>query len=137
MNTQYPKTNTALEDEKLPIVTEGAKFIVEEAMKDDPRPLYIGMQGAITDLTCAILMEPRICERMTCIWIGGGDGYEMIEAPLISEQDMTYSFGTGNRAIRVYHKMDVRLDLEDLFARLQINLGLERINRDKFKKETG
>lgn len=37
------------------------------------RPLYIGMQGAITDLACAILMEPRICERMTCIWIGGAD----------------------------------------------------------------
>ena len=42
-------------------------------MRDDPRPLYIGMQGAITDLACAILMEPRICERMTCIWIGGAD----------------------------------------------------------------
>lgn len=62
-----------LVDENTPIVTEAAKFIVEEAMKDDPRPLYIGMQGAITDLACAILMEPRICERMTCIWIGGGD----------------------------------------------------------------
>lgn len=60
-------------DEKTPIVTDAAKFIVEEAMKDDPRPLYIGMQGAITDLACAILMEPKICERMTCIWIGGGD----------------------------------------------------------------
>ena len=29
------------------------------------------MMGAITDLASAILMEPRICERMTCIWIGG------------------------------------------------------------------
>lgn len=225
LKNQYPVllgSNVPLADETVPIITEGAKFIVEEAMKDDPRPLYIGMQGAITDLACAILMEPRICERMTCIWIGGGDypkggvefnlsqdvkaanivfgssmevwqiphivykqfgtslaelqvkvrpcgaigkylfeqmvefnnnmllfdtwphgeiwtlgdegcisalleeagrndGYEMVEAPYISEQDMTYSYGTGNRPIRVYHKMDVRLDLEDLFAKLKIN----------------
>lgn len=69
----YIGAQEKMPDENTPIVTEGAKFIVEEAMKDDPRPLYIGMQGAITDLACAILMEPKICERMTCIWIGGGD----------------------------------------------------------------
>lgn len=62
-----------LVDEKTPIVNDAVKFIIEEAMKDDPRPLFIGMQGAITDLASAILVEPRICERMTCIWIGGGD----------------------------------------------------------------
>ncbi|MFQ6960550.1 MAG: nucleoside hydrolase [Clostridium sp.] len=62
-----------LPDETTPIITEAAEFIVKEAMKDDPRPLYIGMQGAITDLASAILMEPEICSRMTCIWIGGGD----------------------------------------------------------------
>jgi len=218
----YLGSNIPLCDEKNPIVTPGAKFIVEEAMKEDSRPLYIGMQGAITDLACAILMEPKICERMTCIWIGGGDypnggaefnlaqdikaanivfgssmevwqvprivykqfgtslaelqtkvrpygkigkylfeqtvefnnnmllfeswphgeiwtlgdegcicalleekerndGYDMIEAPFISQKDMTYSYGTGNRKIRVYKKMDVRLDLEDFFAKLKIN----------------
>ena len=46
----------------------------------------------------------------------------MIEAPYIKD-DMTYEFGKGNRSIRVYHKMDVRLDLEDLFAKLLINFG--------------
>lgn len=58
--------------EKVPIVSEGAKFIIEEAMKEDNRPLYIGLQGAITDLASAILMKPEICNRMTAIWIGGG-----------------------------------------------------------------
>ena len=57
-------------DEKTPLVTEAARFIVEEAMRDDPRPLFIGMQGAITDLACAILMEPRICERMMSLLSG-------------------------------------------------------------------
>jgi len=208
-------------DEHTPIVTDAARFIIEEAMKDDPRPLFIGMQGAITDLACAILMEPAICERMTCIWIGGGDypegaeefnlmsdiaaanvvfssslplwqvptgtykqfavslaelqvrvrpygkigqylfdqmvtlntklanlshwphgetwclgdegvicalledrertgGYTMMDAPRFAP-DMKYEQGTSGRKIRVYHSMDVRLDLEDLYAKLAIN----------------
>ncbi len=221
---KYPVFKGAEEgipDEATPIVTEAAEFIIEEAMRDDPRPLYIGMQGAITDLACAILMEPKICERMTCIWIGGGDypegkeefnlmsdiaaanvvfsssmplwqvptntykqfavslaelqvrvrpygrigkylfdqmidlndkladlshwphgetwclgdegvicalledrervgGYTYIDAPRITE-DMKYVPGNSSRKIRVYHTMDVRLDLEDLYAKLAIN----------------
>lgn len=52
--------------------SDGAKFIVEEAMKESILPLYVVFQGAITDLACAILMEPEICNRMTAVWIGGG-----------------------------------------------------------------
>ncbi len=222
---QYPVlmgANTGLADEKTPIVSDGARFIVEEAMKDDPRPLFIGMQGAITDLASAILMEPRICERMTCIWIGGGaypeggqefnleqditaanvvfrskmplwqvtkTGYkqfttslaelqvrvepygkigkylfdQMVElndicadhmqwphgetwslgdegciavlleekgqtdiyterpAPDIDPADMHYIDNPANRGIRVYHRLNARLDLEDLYAKLMIN----------------
>lgn len=64
---------TYLKDEGTPIDSEGARFIIEEAMKEDDRPLFIGVQGSITDLASAILMKPEICERMTAIWIGGGD----------------------------------------------------------------
>lgn len=63
---------TGLADDKTPIASEGAAFIIEEAMREDDRPLYIGLQGAITDLASAILMKPEICSRMTAIWIGGG-----------------------------------------------------------------
>lgn len=55
-----------------PEVSEGAELIVSEAMKDDPRPLYVLSLGAITDLASAYLMEPRIAKRLTAIWIGGG-----------------------------------------------------------------
>lgn len=50
------------------------------------------------------------------------DGYTEIPAPHINE-DMTYTPCDTNRKIRVYHKLDVRLDLEDLFAKLMINYG--------------
>lgn len=217
----YKGAETGLADEKTPIETDAARFIVEEAMRDDPRPLYIGMQGAITDLACAILMEPAICERMTCIWIGGGNypegaaefnlmsdinaanvvfsssmplwqvptgtykkftvslaelqmrvrpcgklgkylfdqmtalndslaenaawphgetwclgdegvicalledseragGYQLQSAPRFAP-DMRYIPGNSGRKIRVYQSMDVRLDLEDFYAKLAIN----------------
>lgn len=63
---------TPMRDENDIIASEGAKFIVDEAMREDKRPLYIVLQGAITDLACAILMKLEICQRMTAIWVGGG-----------------------------------------------------------------
>lgn len=65
--SEYP-----LEDEMTSRESEGADFIITEAMRDDPHPLYIAVQGAVTDLAIAIMKEPRICDRMTAIWIGGG-----------------------------------------------------------------
>lgn len=52
--------------------SEGADMIIQEAMRDDPKPLYVAFLGAITDLAAAYLIEPRIAKRLTAIWIGGG-----------------------------------------------------------------
>lgn len=60
-------------DEQTPIDTDGARFIIEEARRDDPKPLFVACQGSLTDVASAILMAPEICERMTIIWIGGGN----------------------------------------------------------------
>lgn len=66
--SEYPLLNP-----ETPQLSAGAELIIEEAMKDDPHPLFIACQGSITDLASAILMKPEICGRMTAIWIGGGD----------------------------------------------------------------
>jgi hypothetical protein len=52
--------------------SEGSSLIVQEAMKDDPRSLYVLFLGPLTDLAAAYLQEPRIANRLTAIWIGGG-----------------------------------------------------------------
>lgn len=62
----------AMADENEVIDSEGARFIIEEAMKDGQKPLYIACQGSLTDVACALLMEPKIAERIIVIWIGGG-----------------------------------------------------------------
>ena len=54
--------------------SEGADFIIAEAMKEDDMPLFIALQGNLTDLAIAYKKEPRIADRLTAIFIGGG-GY--------------------------------------------------------------
>lgn len=61
----------AMVDIHTPVDSEGARFIVEEAMKDDPRPLFICGQAACTNIASAYLMEPRIARKVVVIWIGG------------------------------------------------------------------
>ena len=68
----YLGAEEPMPDAQTPVVSDGARFIIEEAMRDNERPLYIACQGCLTDLASAILLEPDICSRMTCIWIGGG-----------------------------------------------------------------
>ena len=58
--------------EHLP-VSEGSEFIIKEAMRDCDEPLYIALQGGLTDLAVAYLTEPAIAEHIAAaIWIGGG-----------------------------------------------------------------
>ena len=69
-----------LPDEKTPVESDGARLIIEEAMKESDMPLYVIFLGPLTDMAAAYLMEPRIAGRLTCIWIGGAKypegGYE-------------------------------------------------------------
>jgi inosine-uridine nucleoside N-ribohydrolase len=68
----YKGAPGSMPDENAPIDSEGARLIIEEAMKDDPRPLFVTFMGALTDLASAYLIEPRIAKRLTAVWIGGG-----------------------------------------------------------------
>ena len=52
--------------------SEGVQFIIEEALREDDRPLYIAAQGALTDVAAALNRRPEIASRMTVVWIGGG-----------------------------------------------------------------
>lgn len=63
----------ALPDEATPVVSAGAQLIIDQAMADDDRLLYVAFLGPLTDMASALLMEPRLNERnVVCVWIGGG-----------------------------------------------------------------
>ena len=62
----------ALTSRTEPQPSAAAEAIVAEAMRDDTGlPLFAVFGGGLTELASAWLMEPRIAQRMTVIWIAG------------------------------------------------------------------
>ena len=62
----------AIPDESTLADSPGARLIIEEAMKDDARPLHVAFYGPLTDMASALLLEPAIQDRgVRVIWIGG------------------------------------------------------------------
>ncbi len=68
----YRGATRPMPDKETPIDSEGARLIIREAMSEDTRPLFITFMGPLTDIASAYLIEPRIANRLTVIWIGGG-----------------------------------------------------------------
>lgn len=55
-----------------PQENEASRDLVRRAMTATPaEPLYVAAVGAITNVASAILMEPRIIERIVVVWLGG------------------------------------------------------------------
>ena len=68
----YEGSRTYLPDEKTPVDSPAARFIVEKAREYSvDRPLYVLAIGAITNVASAILMDPSICEKIVVVWLGG------------------------------------------------------------------
>ncbi len=69
-----------LKNESEAVWSEGAQLIIDEALKEDSRPLFLCCQAPLTDVASALLLRPEIAEKMTIIWVGGGSypagGYE-------------------------------------------------------------
>ncbi len=69
-----PGAPHAMSDLQTPVDSPGARFIIEEAMRDDPRTLNILFYGPLTDMASALLIEPLIADRnVRVVWIGGED----------------------------------------------------------------
>ena len=51
--------------------TEGSRWIVQCARRDDPRPLYVLVWGLIEDLAQALHDAPDILPKLHVYWIGG------------------------------------------------------------------
>lgn len=102
--------------------SDGARLIVEEALKDDS-PLYLVFMGAITDMASAILMEPKILSKnIKVIWIGGGaypdGGYEYNLSNDIIAANVVFKSGIEIWQIprNVYRMMPV--SIAELFNRV-------------------
>ena len=54
-----------------PVESEGAERIIEAALSDDERVLFVVAIGAVTNVASALLMAPEIAARMVVTWTSG------------------------------------------------------------------
>ena len=101
-------SNTAL-DTALDTVPDGrpaakpgpaSEAIIREAMRDDPRPLFVALGAGMTDLASAVLVEPRIAERLTAVWIGGPE-HEGLGLPFPIDGQVEYNLNIDIRGAQV------------------------------------
>lgn len=72
----------ALGDRREPVDSDAARAIVAEAMRDDTDlPLFVTCGGGLTEIASAWLLEPRIAERLTVVWIGGREHADLADPP--------------------------------------------------------
>lgn len=54
-----------------PVDSASARDLIAKAMKTRTGPLYVVTIGAPTNVSSAILMEPKIKDRIAVVWLGG------------------------------------------------------------------
>jgi len=64
-------SDVTLKDKRTPDETAAAKLIIERALAESDAPLYVVALGQATNLASALLMEPRIADRVVFVLVGG------------------------------------------------------------------
>jgi len=59
----------------LPVRSDAVNALIERAMATGEERLYVLAIAAITNIASALLVEPRIAEKITVVWLGGHAPY--------------------------------------------------------------
>jgi len=75
-------SNEALVNAHTPRRSAATDAIIAEALRDDTDlPLYLACGAGLTEIASALLLEPRIAERVVVVWIGGPEYAGLALAP--------------------------------------------------------
>lgn len=69
-NLAYRGSNGFLADYDHPYDSEAVRDLIDRAM-NATEPLYVVAIGALTNIASAILIEPKIIEKIIVVWLGG------------------------------------------------------------------
>lgn len=95
-------SQTALVNRETPAPSDAVDRIIAEAMREDTDlPLYYAAGGGLTDLASAYLIEPRIAQRLTLVWIGGAEHPGTVDAPPQIEDAPEYNLRIDVTAAQV------------------------------------
>ncbi len=65
-----------MDPRKQPMESDAVHDLIARGMaRDDNDPLYVVAIGAITNVASALLLEPRLAEKIVVLWLGGNPTY--------------------------------------------------------------
>lgn len=98
----YAGSNSPLTNRTTPQDSDGARAIVREAMRTDTDlPLYVTLGAGLTELASAYLLEPRIADRLTSVWIGGPEYAALGAVPPPDASGVEYNLNIDLTAAQV------------------------------------
>ncbi len=104
-------------------ISKGVEFIIEEALREDEKPLFVLCQGAITNVAVAMKKCPDIKEKMTVIWIGT-HGTHYGEPPF-----REFNAGNDVAAANAVLESGMNIWLVPSYVYTTINIGIAEIKR--------
>tara|TARA_R110002074_G_scaffold401493_2_gene599862 strand:- start:22550 stop:23572 length:1023 start_codon:yes stop_codon:yes gene_type:complete len=97
----YTDKSESMVDVKTPIDSDAVQAIIKEAMRTDTDlPLYVVCGGGLTNIASAYLLEPKIADKITLVWIGGPE-YTDIAIPPPGYTTLEYNLGIDVKAAQV------------------------------------
>lgn len=91
--------NHAMPTDSTPVQSAGVRFLIAEALRPDARPLYVLCGAGLTEIASAALLEPRVAEHLTLVWIGGPE-YPELALPPPGYTPLEYNLGIDVAAAR-------------------------------------
>lgn len=68
----YRGSDRYLEDKSRPVQSDAVRDLISKALSSSENdPLYVVTVGCITNIASAILIEPKIIEKIVIVWLGG------------------------------------------------------------------
>jgi len=67
----YKGSNSFLTQKDKPVKSDAAEDLIKKALARKEEPLYVLSIGAPTNVASALLMEPKIIEKIVVVWLGG------------------------------------------------------------------
>ncbi len=103
-------------------ISEGVRFIIEEARREDSHPLAVLCLGALTNVACALRRAPDIAERLRVVSIGGRS---FDEADPFHGRE--FNFGNDVDAANMVLQSSVPLTLIPISTYTQMRVGLAEL----------
>lgn len=74
-STVFRGSNRFFERKDRPVESPAARDLIEKAIEPSDEPLFVLTIGCPVNVSSAILMEPKIKERIVVVWLGGTTHY--------------------------------------------------------------